>query len=256
LTDVASDLTVVIDGHVATIEIHRAPNNYLDVELARQVADALAALDREPDCRSVVLCSEGRHFCAGVDFGATGLGSSDRAARLYEQAVRLFETALPVVAAVQGAAVGGGLGLALAADFRIATRTTRFRCNFARLGYHHGFGISVTLPALVGQQRALELLYAGATVSGDEALRMGLCDRLVDNGELRAAAAELASEIATSGPLAVRAIRHTMRGRLAAQVRAALARELAQQNLLRGTADFREGVAATAERRPPNFTGT
>ena len=85
---------------------------------------------------------------------------------------------------------------------------------------------------------------------------MGLCDRLVDNGALRAAAAEFAAEIATSGPLAVRAIRHTMRGALAGEVRAALARELAQQNLLRETVDFREGVAATAERRPPRFTGT
>jgi enoyl-CoA hydratase/carnithine racemase len=255
VTDATSDVTVAIDGHVATVEIHRPPNNHLDAELARQVADALAALDRTPGCRAVVLCSEGRHFCAGVDFGATGLGSSERAARLYEQARRLFETKLPITAAVQGAAVGGGLGLALAADFRVATPSTRFRCNFARLGYHHGFGISVTLPALVGQQRALELLYAGAGVTGAEALRMGLCDRLVDNGKLRAATGELASKIAAAGPLAVRSIRQTMRGGLAARVRAALARELTQQNLLRETADFREGVAATAERRPPRFNG-
>ena len=160
-----------------------------------------------------------------------------------------------MVAAVQGAAIGGGLGLAMAADFRVASPEARFSANFARLGFHHGFGLTVTLPAAVGQQRALELLYTGRRVAGEEALQMGLCDRLAPAGDLRARAHALAAEIAASAPLAVRSIRETMRGDLAGRVRAALVRERAEQERLNRTEDFREGVRATAERREAHFTG-
>src|SRR5205814_9260101 len=125
----------------------------------------------------------------------------------YAQAVRLFVAATPVVAAVQGAAIGGGLGLALSADFRVASPSSRFPANFARLGIHHGFGMTVTLPAVVGMQAALDLLYTGRRVKGDQAHALGLCDRLVADGELRDAAHVLAAEIAASAPLAVRSIR-------------------------------------------------
>jgi enoyl-CoA hydratase/carnithine racemase len=243
------------EGFVATVELHRPPNNHFDLGLIRSLAGVLEALDREPDIRAVVLCSEGKHFCAGADFaGGPGAEPDDRG-RLYEEAVRLFACRTPVVAAVQGAAIGGGLGLALAADFRVASPEARFAANFARLGFHHGFGLTVTLPAAVGQQRALELLYTGRRVAGDEALRIGLCDRLVPAERLREAAHAFAAEIAASAPLAVRSIRETMRGDLAARVRTATGRERAEQDRLFGTEDFAEGVRATAERRPARFTG-
>jgi enoyl-CoA hydratase/carnithine racemase len=250
----ANDVTVAIDDHVATVEIHRPPNNYFDVQLIRELVDAAFALDDDPACRAIVLCAEGKNFCAGADLGPQS-DLVDQTADLYTQAVQLFSARKPMVAAVQGAAVGGGLGLALAADFRVATPESRFNCNFAKLGFHHGFGISVTLPAVVGQQRALELLYTGGQVRGAEALAIGLCDRLSSPEDLRAAAHEFASEIAAAGPLAVLAIRETMRGRLADAVREATKREDEAQQQLRRTNDFREGVAAMAERRPPNFTG-
>jgi len=113
----------------------------------------------------------------------------------------------------------------------------------------------VTLPAVVGQQRALELMYTAVDVHGDEALRLGLADRVVPADELRAAAHAFAAEIAANGPLAVQAIRTTMRGDLAERVAAATAHEAQEQARLRETDDFREGVAATSERRTPNFTG-
>jgi 2-(1,2-epoxy-1,2-dihydrophenyl)acetyl-CoA isomerase len=251
---VADDVTVVLDGHVATVEIHRPPHNYFDPQLIRAIADAVTGLDDDPDARAVVLCAEGRNFCAGADFGP-GSDLADHTAELYAEAVRLFEARTPIVAAVQGAAVGGGLGLALAADFRVASPDTTFRCNFARLGFHQGFGISVTLPAVVGQQRALELLYTGGQVKGEEALRIGLADRCVPNDDLRAAAGSLAHDIAGSGPLALRAIKETMRAALVEQLRVATAREHDMQQALRFTDDFAEGVRATAERRPPEFTG-
>jgi 2-(1,2-epoxy-1,2-dihydrophenyl)acetyl-CoA isomerase len=239
--------------HVATVEFDRPPHNHFDVELITALADAYAELDKDPACRAIVLCSTGRHFCAGANF--TGTRSAGGRA-LYAQAVRLFAAATPVVAAVQGAAIGGGLGLALSADFRVAGPSSRFAANFARLGIHHGFGLTVTLPGAVGMQAALELLYTGRRVKGEEARALGLCDRLVDDDGLRGAAHALALEIAASAPLAVRSIRQTMRGDLAARVQAATEREHAEQAPLFATGDFDEGVRATAERREPRFTGS
>jgi enoyl-CoA hydratase/carnithine racemase len=245
------------DDRVGTAEIARPPDNFFDVDLIASLADAYAWLD-EQAARVIVLCSEGKHFCAGADFA----GRAERARpgaggarNLYVEAVRLFRAQLPVVAAVQGAAVGGGLGLACSADFRVASPRARFWANFARLGLHHGFGLTVTLPGIVGQQRALEMLYTGRRVGGEEAARIGLADRLADRLELRAAAYELAAEVAASGPLAVRSIRATMRGGLADRIREATDHEVAEQEQLQRTADFAEGVRASAERRAPRFEG-
>src|SRR5579859_295897 len=256
------------DDHVATVRFHRPPNNFFDVALVRSLADAIEALDGDTHCRAIVLCSDGRHFCAGADLSSPTPGSETEAGTtaggggeivqnpLYTEGVRLFAGRVPIVAAVQGAAVGGGLGLALVADFRVASPDARFSANFARLGFHHGFGLTVTLPAVIGQQRALELLYTGRRIAGDEALRIGLCDRLVDADALRAEAHFFARDIAGSGPLAVRSIRRTMRGDLVERVRTATDNESVEQARLRVTNDFEEGVTAMAERREPNFTGT
>lgn len=249
------NVSIELEGSVAVVEIHRPPNNHFDLALIGDLADAFEALDEDPACRAIVLCSEGRHFCAGADFSGGGARTSDGGRHLYDEAVRLFAARTPVVAAVQGAAIGGGLGLALAADLRVACPEARFAANFARLGFHHGFGLTVTLPAVVGQQRALELLYTGRRVAGEEAARIGLCDRLVAAERLREEARALAAEIAASAPLAIRSIRETMRGDLAARVRAATDRERAEQERLSRTEDFEEGVRATAERRQPRFTG-
>ncbi len=251
-----SDVTVVRDDeHVATVEIHRPPANYFDAALIGELADAYERLDADPGCRAIVLCSEGRHFCAGANLGSPE-SPADEPRSLYRQALRLFASATPVVAAVQGAAVGGGLGLALSADFRVASPASRFSANFARLGFHHGFALSVTLPALAGQQTALDLLLTGRRVPGEEALSLGLCDRLVEDGEVRVGARALAAELALSAPLAVRSIRSTLRAGLLERVESALEREASEQDRLRASDDFREGVAASLERRAPRFQGS
>lgn len=245
------------EDSVATVELRRPPANYFDIVMITELADAFEKLDDDHRCRAIVLCSEGKHFCAGAAFTPDSRepAPGDPSADLYTEALRLFGGQTPVVAAIQGAAVGGGLGLACVADFRVATPEARFSANFARLGFHHGFGLSVTLPAIIGQQHSLDLLYTGRRISGEEGTRMGLSDRLVPSEQLRPAAHALAAEIAGSGPLAVRSIRRTMRGDLVEQVRTALQREASEQRRLRDTADWQEGVRATAERRPPRFEG-
>jgi 2-(1,2-epoxy-1,2-dihydrophenyl)acetyl-CoA isomerase len=249
------------DDHVAVVEIRRPPDNFFDAALISRVADAYDWLEERADVRMIMLCSEGKNFCAGADFSgraaqADRVGAGGGARELYQAAVRLFQARLPVVAVVQGAAVGGGLGLACSADFRVACPESRFSANFARLGLHQGFGLSVTLPAVIGQQAAMDMLYSGRRVKGEEAARIGLADRLAPTAaDLRAVARGLASQIAESAPLAVRAIRATLRAGLADRVRQAMDTELTEQGLLWQTADFAEGVRASAERRQPRFEG-
>ena len=249
------------DDFVASVEIHRPPHNYFDAELIRDLATAFEALDDDTSCRAIALCSEGKNFCAGAQFGGgarpkPSAEDAEPPGHLYDEAVRLFATKTPVVAAIQGAAIGGGLGLALMPDFRIAAPEARFAANFARLGLHHGFGLSVTLPDLVGGQKAMELLYTGRRLRADEALEIGLVDRIAPQGELHAAVRDFAREIAGSAPLAVRSIRETLRGDLAQRIRTATDREKSEQERLQQTKDVREGIRAMGERRTPDFTGS
>ncbi|MGH6815221.1 MAG: enoyl-CoA hydratase/isomerase family protein [Hyphomicrobiaceae bacterium] len=257
-----TDIGVDVTGSVATIEMRRPPHNFFDIELIRQIATALEALDGNPACRAVVLAAEGSAFCAGANLGdgaaldKLGLKSSETATgHLYIEAVRLFRTAKPIVGAIHGPAIGGGLGLALIADFRVTCPEAKFSANFTRLGFHPGFGLTVTLPELIGMSKAASMFYTSRRFTGTEAVAMGLADVLVAQDRVRAAALTLAEEIAQSAPLAVMATRATLRRGLADRVRAATEHELKQQLDLRKTADFKEGVKAMAERRLPNFTG-
>jgi len=259
------ELGVELAHFVATVEIRRPPHNFFDFELIKGLADCFEALDRDPTCRAIVLAAQGKSFCAGANFGdgsdLTGEGQipgrtgGSTTAHLYLEAVRLFRTQKPIVGAIHGAAVGGGLGLALVPDFRITCPEARFSANFTRLGFHPGFGLTVTLPELIGRRYAELMFYTGRRIRGEEAHRIGLADVLVPLDLVRAAALELAHEIASSAPLAVVATRATLRQGLAKRVRAATDHELAEQTRLRQTEDFREGVKASAERRPPEFKG-
>jgi 2-(1,2-epoxy-1,2-dihydrophenyl)acetyl-CoA isomerase len=247
----------VLPGGVAVVEVRRPPNNFFDAGLIEQIASAFDELDARPDIRAIVLAAAGKHFCAGADFAgqsdADEVSPDEGARALYAAAARLFANELPVVAALQGAVIGGGLGLALVGDFRVASPDSRFAANFARLGLHHGFGLSITLPRAIGPQRAAELLMTGRRIDGREAERIGLVDRLVDADAIRSTAIDLALEIATAAPLAVRSIRKTLRGDLAKQIASATDHERSEQAWLRATKDFAEGVEASSQRREPVF---
>ena len=252
-------IAVGLRGMVAEVELRRPPNNHVSVPMVAELSTVLERLDEERSCRAIVLCAAGKHFCAGADLvnrGPDGADPSEVGGRhLYKEAIRLWRTKKPIIAAVQGAAVGAGLGLAVMADFRVSCAEARFSANFTRLGFHPGFGLSVTLPRAIGEQQAACLLYSGRRIGGEEAHRIGLIDDLAPEGEVRAMALALAEDIAVSAPLAVQATRATLRAGLADRIAAATDHELAEQQRLLDTADFTEGVRAMAERRPPQFEG-
>ena len=253
------DASVSIDNYVAQVEIHRPPHNYFDVQLIRDLASAFNDLDADPACRALVLAAEGKSFCAGANFAnrnPTGATEPSQGGNpLYAEGVRLFSCKKPVVAAIQGAAIGGGLGLALVADFRVVTREARFAGNFVKIGIHPGFGLTYTLPRLIGSQKASLLLLTGRRIDGEEALAMGLADVLVEPDRLRSAALGLAREMAENAPLAVLSTRATMRRGLAEAVKAQTDHEFVEQARLMRTEDHKEGIKAVAERRVGNFVG-
>ncbi|NKB59394.1 MAG: enoyl-CoA hydratase/isomerase family protein [Alphaproteobacteria bacterium] len=252
------DIEVTVDNFVATVEIQRPPFNYFDYALIQQIADAFEAFDQDTDVRSIVLAAQGKAFCAGANFGDRSRSSenSDSGNHLYVEAVRLFRTGKPIVGAMHGAAVGGGLGLAMMPDFRVGCPESRFSANFTRLGFYPGFGLTYTLPRLIGEKNAELMFYSSRRIKGEDAFRLGLLDAIVPQNEVRSAAVALATEIAEASPLGVGEARATMRKNIADKVREATDRELEIQNRLRVTKDFQEGVKAMAERRVPNFTGT
>jgi enoyl-CoA hydratase/carnithine racemase len=259
-----ADISIEKSGFVATIEIQRPPHNFFDITLINQIADALEAFDKDSGVRCTVLAAQGKSFCAGANFGdgstlnKSGLRPGEASSpvqSLYMQAVRLFRSRKPIVGAIHGAAIGGGLGLAMVPDFRVACPETRFSANFSRLGFHPGFGLSVTLPEVIGKTSAAMMFYTSRRVTGEEALAMGLADMLVPQDQVRSAAQKLAAEVAENAPLAVVSTRATLRQGLADRVKAATEHELEEQTRLRQTDDFKEGVKAMSERRVPNFAG-
>jgi enoyl-CoA hydratase/carnithine racemase len=247
-------IAVEIHGHVAFIEMQDPPHNFLNVGQVAAIADALEGFEQDAAVRAAVLAADGRSFCAGANFGSsdrTG-GSSDD---LYAQAARLCDVSTPFVAAVQGPAIGGGLGLAMTANMRVTCPEARFSANFVKLGIHQGFGLSVTLPEAIGPSRAAYVLLSGRRFNGEEAVQLGLADVCVPQEQLRDKAMEFAAEIASGAPLAIRAINRTLRAGLGDRLRAATKHEAEEQAKLFGTEDAREGVRAVTERRDGNFTG-
>src|ERR1700752_1362245 len=261
-----TEIGVEKHGHVGLIEIRRPPLNFFDVTLINQIADALEEFDGDIEIRSSVLAAQGKAFCAGADFSdpkrqeQEARAESDPAANLpinhlYVQAVRIFRNKKPIVAAVHGAAIGGGLGLAVSSEFRFTCPEARFSANFTKLGFHPGFGLTTTLPELIGKNNAELMFYTGRRVTGEEAVKWGLANVLVTQDQVKAGAMKLAGEIAECSPLGLLSTRATMRAGLADRVMAATNHELAEQTRLRATEDFKEGVKATEERRVANFKG-
>lgn len=258
MNDFDIDVRIGAD-HVAVVEFSHGKHNFLNGRLTAALAATCEKLAEEGEARAILLCSSGRHFCAGADFSDSEQGDFfaevKEGEHPYDAMVRILEQPLPIVAACQGVTTGGGLGIALLCDFRFASPESRFAAPFARLGMHQGSGISVTLPRVIGQQNTRDLMYTGRRIDGTEAHAIGLVDRLASVGDLRATAHAHAAEIAATAPITLRSIRATLSAELVAEVRVAIEHEKVQQALQRATADHAEGIDADLNRRVPIFQG-
>lgn len=220
------------DTGIVDAKLCRPPHNFLDAFFLEAFCDALIAVAETENCRCIVLSSEGRNFSAGRDFsGERREGDTSQA--VYAQAVRLMAIEVPMIAVVQGAAVGAGMGLAMVADFRLCSERAYFAANFVQHGLHHGFGLTTTLPPVVGRTVATQMLLTGRRYPADEAHRIGLVSEIVAEAELAVRAEALAAEIAKNPPAAVRSIRQTMRAGLLEDFRQSVEHEGERQSSLK-----------------------
>lgn len=231
--------------------------NAMTAELTAAWTDAIEALRNDAAVRAVVVTGEGSAFCSGGDLSwiaespdLTVMAVRDRMLPFYRAWLAVRTLPVPVLAAVNGPAVGAGLCLALACDIRYASASASFSAPFAKLGMHPGMAATYLLPEVVGVARARELLLTGRRVDAQEAYAIGLVSAVSD--DVLATALAAAEGIAASAPIAVRLTKAALDGR---GLDAALEWEALAQPITMVSADLREGMAARAERRPPRFTG-
>lgn len=249
------------DG-IATITLNRPDNrNSMTPEVLAGFRVAIARARDDRELRAVIIAGSGKSFCAGADFRSRA-DDADAPALPYEQSMRTYapflsvlDVEVPTIAAMNGHAIGGGFGLALVCDLRVANREARYGANFARLGIHTGMAISYLLPRIVGVPRAADLLFAGRIVDGAEAAEMQLAHCAVAPDEVGPEARRRAEIIAGCAPLAVRLIKRSFYRGLDWDPRAAAEREAWAQSATFATDDAREGIRALLEKRDPSFRG-
>jgi len=247
---------------IGVITLDRPDNrNSMTPELLDAFARASAAARLDGDIRALIVTGTGKCFSAGADFkaglqrGGDDLAPAERSYAMYEPFLSLLDVAVPVIGALNGHAIGGGFGLALVCDLRIAALEGKYGANFVALGLAPGMAISLLLPRLAGAARASELLFTGRLVDGAEAERLGIANRAVAAAQVMDEAMALARAIAANAPFAVRATKAAIRRGLGLDVRAAARAEAHEQAASLATDDAREGMSALLEKRKPVFTG-
>ena len=243
-----------LSDHVATLTLQEPAMSLPLLDAFGRHVDGLCD---SSDARAVVITGSGKTFCTGADFRAMSASSGSKEAirKLYDTFLVIEKLDVPVIAAINGHAVGGGLGLALACDIRIIAERAKIGANFARLGIHPGMLITQRLPAIIGSERAAEMLFTGDLIRGARAAEIGLCLRALPAAEVLDTALALAGNIAAAAPLAVREIKRTLRQLPALDREGVLDREAAAQSMLSRTSDAAEGISAMLSRRSPKFVG-
>jgi E-phenylitaconyl-CoA hydratase len=246
---------------VATITLNRPEkHNSLTREMRDQLQAAWAALSADDDVRAIVITGAGdRAFCTGNDLSATPPGDAPFAVEAFgggggDSLLKGLDPDLPVIAAVNGYAIGGGMEIALACDIRIASANAEFALTEAKVGSIPGAGGTQLLPRLIARSLAMQMLLTGERITADRALAAGLVSEVTD-GDVLSRAVTVAEQIAGNAPLSVRAIKRLVRLGDDAPLSTALQFERYAFGLLRSTHDRNEGRTAFTERRPPNYQG-
>jgi enoyl-CoA hydratase len=254
----ASEVATSIDDAIATVTIENPPVNALSPSVATALHQQIDQIATRPDVRAVIITGRGRHFVAGADIKF--LQTLDRyTAERYVLAVQAMQDAIgclpqPVIAAINGTALGGGCELAMACDIRIAEEQVRIGQPEVRLGVIPGAGGTQNLPRLVSLGQAKRLLFTGEHIEAHEALRIGLVDEVVSTGGSLEAARQLGVRIAANAPLAVTAAKRAVNLGLDTGLVEGHRLEAALFASLIGTRDVAEGIQAFFEKRAPIFT--
>jgi len=255
------------EGTVAVLTLNRPEtHNTIDLEMLKALRTHVDELKSATDIRVVILTGTGRFFCSGANLTGMGnllsedgpkgaAGVREAARQIYQSGLCLLELEVPVIAAINGHAVGGGLAVSLACDIRIVAEDAKLGANFVRIGLHPGLAVTYFLPRVVGFARAAELLFTGRIFRGNEAVEMGLATEAVPADDVRKRAKEIAAEIAEAAPYAVRLTKQSLRRSIDFDPQRALEMESYAQALTVETEDFAEGVAAFIQKRKPVFKG-
>lgn len=254
---------VLVSRHdfVCEITLNRPEQrNAMAPELLQAFQQVIDKVKDDRDLRCVVITGSGANFCSGADFRSTLLDRGnelphDASYGIYRPFLSILDVPVPVIAAMNGHAIGGGFGLGLVCDLRVANREARYGANFARLGLHSGMAISYLLPRVCGVPRAAELLFTGRVFSGAEAAAMGIANHAVEPAQVLARARELADEIAANAPVAVRMMKRSLYRGLGWDPKSAGEVEALLQSRTLEMSDAKEGVAALLEKRKPEFRG-
>jgi enoyl-CoA hydratase/carnithine racemase len=252
-------MTVVIVERVATVTLNHPPANVLSAALLGELEQLLARLERDAAVRVVILTGKGRFFCTGADIrelalvntAREGLELSLRGQALFNR-VEQFEK--PVIAAINGTCLGGGLELAMACHLRIAATGTDFGLPEVQLGLIPGYGGTQRLPRIIGVSKAAELILTGATITAEEALSYKLVTRVVPALDLIKEARAVARTIASKSRPAIQSALQAFRAALDRPMSEGLTREAELFGELCESPDKKEGVSAFLEKRPPRFT--
>ncbi len=254
-----------VRDHVAEITLNRPDNrNSMTEDVFQGLNEAVAQVKADRELRCVIITGRGRSFFAGADFkdgvqrgGADGefVLPNERSYGMYQPFLQILDIEVPTIAAMQGHAIGGGLGLAIVCDMRVANITSKYGANFTRLGLHPGMASSYILPRLIGLPKALELLLTGRLVSGAEAAELGLANHAAEGEGVLKKARELAAEIAGAAPIAVRWAKQSIYRNIDWNPRDAARIEAHAQSRTVETEDGREGIKALLEKRSPVFKG-
>ncbi len=254
-----------VTDQVATLTLNRPERlNALNSGLRVDIHNAITEADSDPDVRAIVITGAGRGFCSGGDVKAmaeaneSGRDSAleDRVAPARDKAVlAMRDTSKPTIAAVNGAAAGAGMNIALGCDIRIASTSAKFAQSFAKRGLHPDWGGTYFLPRVVGMAKACELIFTGKVIDAEEALRLGIVSQVTEPGELMPTVMDLAKEFVDSAPIAIRLAKRAMYRGMECSLREALEFETYAQNICKETEDHKEGARAFVEKREPNFVG-